>query len=110
MNLKQVARRELSRITDEELNPGWYKDPKLLERRDKLLILLGTPNEQRNPGESREAYRERMANLYFMTHPGLEEQVITMIKARKPKKRIQSELGIPMRIVQFLCNKYQSKK
>ncbi|MGM0285713.1 MULTISPECIES: hypothetical protein [unclassified Enterococcus] len=106
MDLKQVARRELFRITDEELNPGWYKDPKLLERRDKLLNLLGMPNEQRRLDESLEDYQERMAILFFSIRPGLEDKVIALLKDGKPMKQIEAELGVPMKNIRFLRKKY----
>lgn len=113
MSIKQIARRELFRITDEELNPGWYNDPQLVKERDRLMVILGMSLDPiREEGESKEAYRQRACQYFFDVRPGLEEHVVKCLRAGKKIKQISEENDIPTMKMNYLREKYQflSKK
>ncbi|OTO01224.1 hypothetical protein [Enterococcus sp. 5B3_DIV0040] len=105
--LKKLARKALFELTDEEYHPNWFNDPQAIKRRDRLLVILGTPIDPvRKVGETKEAFHQRACQYFFDVRPGLEERVISDLLAGKKVKHVSEAYQIPPSKLTYLRKKY----
>ncbi|WP_141108425.1 hypothetical protein [Enterococcus sp. 5B3_DIV0040] len=105
--LKKLARKALFELTDEEYHPNWFNDPQAIKRRDRLLVILGTPIDPvRKPGETKEAFQQRACQYFFDVRPGLEKQVVFDLLAGQTLKQVSEAYQVPLSRLRYLRKKY----
>lgn len=96
----KAARRELFMLTDEEINPGWDKNPANVKRRDELLAII---DRLRNKPVAENSWQR-----YFDKRPGLEDRVVGLLKSGVTSSEIYATVGVNIqRPVAYLRRKYQ---
>lgn len=99
--LQRLARRELFILTDEELNPEWFKDPEIIKRRDELLKIVDP-----EPTET------DIFQNYFYQRPYLEKKIVEMLRAGYTNTAIYDACGVSVgsKKINYLRKKHNIPK
>lgn len=81
--LQKYARRELYRLTDEELHPDWFRDPEKVKRKDALLKILEP-----------ELTEDELMAAYFAKRPGMKEKVLLLMAKGATNSEIHEVIGV----------------
>lgn len=98
---QRVARRELYKLTDEELDPNWFNNPEKLKRRDELLKIVDPiPTE------------EDVIKNYFYQRPYLEKKIVEMLRAGMTHGAIYEacEINVGSKKLNYLRKKHNLLK
>lgn len=96
-----LARRELFMLTDEELNPEWFKDPEIIKRRDELLKIVDP-----------EPTEVDIFQNYFCQRPYLEKKIVEMLRAGYTNTAIYDACGVSVgsKKINYLKKKHNIPK
>lgn len=93
---QRKAQKELFLLTNEYLDPNWYKDPEKVKRRDELLAIL-----EPEPTE------EELMELYFAKRPGVKEQIMLMMSKGATNTEVHKAIGVATgKPITYLRKKY----
>lgn len=90
------AKKELFLLTNEYLNPNWFDNPRLVQRRNELLnILEPAPTEN------------DLMEEYFLKRPGLKETILSLLEDGATNTKIYKTIGVAtQKPVGYLRRKY----
>lgn len=93
---QREAKRELFLLTDEDLNPHWFDNPRLVKRRDELLAIL-----EPEPTE------DDLMEEYFTKRPGLKDSILSLLESGATNTKIYETIGVcTQKPVGYLRRKY----
>lgn len=93
---QRKAQKELFLLTNEYLDPNWYKDTGKVKRRDELLAIL-----EPEPTE------EELMELYFARRPGVKEQIMLMMSKGATNTEVHKAIGVATgKPITYLRKKY----
>ena len=93
---QRKAQKELFLLTNEYLDPDWYKDPVKVKRRNELIAIL-----EPEPTE------EELMELYFARRPGVKERVMLLMANGATNTEVHKAIGVATgKPITYLRKKY----
>lgn len=93
---QRKAQKELFLLTNEYLDPDWYKDPVKVKRRDELIAIL-----EPEPTE------EELMELYFAKRPGVRERIMLLMANGATNTEVHKVIGVATgKPITYLRKKY----
>lgn len=100
---QKKAWKEILLITNEDFNPNWFEDTKMVQRHKELLEII----DPDSPGWKRVLTREELSQKQLDARNGLEEEIIKLVKDKIPQSRISRQLKIALFLITYVRKKHQ---